>query len=213
MTALLATALLATALQDRTSIVHDMKVGSKASYDLTYNTKLPDGDSVSKAVIEIESMRSYQDGKTEIEMRMSKVDFVEGEVGHSFKSAVMGFTVTKNGIPVDSVFDSIESMASASLIALFLPGRQIAVGESFDYKYEGPSLNIKLKGNFDSFVDHKGQRLVKIVTSGTVSPTAENVGELTLTTLYDASAKEIVEAHAVIALSFGDIVIDLVRKS
>lgn len=209
-TTVLATVALAATLQDRSLIVHDFKSDQPLAYDLTFTARLPDGDSVSKARFEIKPLRTYQNGNTDIELRMDKVRFVEGEVEHAFKSAVFRFTLTKTGIPVDSVFDSIESMASASLIALFLPAKQMAEGEGYDYKYDGDSLDLRFKGRLEGFVDHDGRQLAKIVTTGTIEPKGEAVAEIDLTTLYDAAGRRVVEAHAVLKLPWGDIEIDLV---
>ena len=212
-TTLLVTVALAATLQDRYSIVHDFKSLLPLAYDLTFTAKLPDGDSVSKARFEIKPLRSYQNGNTDIELRMDKVRFVEGEVEHAFKSAVFGFTLTKNGVPVDSVFDSIESMASASLIALFLPAKQMAEGDGFDYRYDGDSLGLRFKGRLEGFVQQNGRRLAKIVSTGTVEPKGESVAEIDLTTLYDPAEKRVVEAHAIVKLPWGDIEIDLVATA
>lgn len=212
-TTLILTMAVATTVQDRSLIVHDFSADQPLVYDLTFNTKLSDGDSVSKAQFKIKTLRSHQNGNTDIELQMDKVKFVEGDVEHAFKSAVFGFTLNKNGVPVDTVFDSIESMASASLIALFLSAEQMAVGDGFDYSYKGPSLAVKLKGSLDSFVERDGVRPAKIVSAGTVAPTGEGVAEIKLTTLYDSASKRVVEAHAVLVLPFGDIVIDLVTKA
>ena len=213
MTTLLLTVALATALQDRSSIVHDFKSDLPLTYDLTFTAKLPDGDSVSNARFEIKQLRSYQNGNTDIELHLDKVNFVEGDVEHAFKSAVFGFTLTKNGVPVDSVFDSIESMASASLIALFLPAKQMAEGDGFDYRYDGASLRLRLKGRLEGFVEHNGGQLAKIVSAGTIEPEGESIAEIDLTTLYDAAAKRVVEAHAVLKLPWGDIEIELVART
>ena len=211
-TTLLVTAALVAIQQDRSSIVHDYKSDQPSAYDLTFTAKLPDGDSVSKARFEIKLLRSYQNGNTDIELHLDKVKFVRGDVEHAFKSAVFGFTLNKNGIPVDSIFDGIESMASASLIALFLPAKQMAEGDSFDYRYDGDSLGLKLKGKFEGIVVRNGRRLVKLVTVGTLSPAGEPTADITLTTLYDAESKRVVEAHALMELPWGDIQIDMVAK-
>lgn len=212
MTTLLLTLALAATLQDRTSIVHDFKADRALAYELTFNIKLPDGESVSRAQCIIKPLRSYQNGNTDIELHLDEVKFVRGDVEHAFKSVVFGFTLNKNGVPVDALFDGIESMATTSLIALFLPARQMAEGAKFDYRYDGDSLGLKFKGEFEEFVMRKGRRLVKLITVGTVAPVSEPTADITLTTLYDAQSKRVVEAHALIELPWGDIEVDMVAK-
>ena len=209
-TTVIATLALAWTAQDRVSIVHDFQSEIPLAYTLTFNAKLADGDSISKAQIKIKSLRSLQNGNTDIELHMNDVKFVEGEVEHTFKSVVFGFTVTKNGVPVDAVFDSIESMASASLIALFLPAKQMAEGETFNYKYDGDLLGLKFKVIRQGSEKRNDLELIRISTTGTISPAGKAVADFNLTTLYDPVGKRVAEAHATIQLPWGDIVIDLV---
>ena len=88
----------------------------------------------------------------------------------------------------------------------------MAEGAGFDYRYDSDTLGLKFKGEFEGFVERKGQRLVKLVSAGTLAPVGEPTADITLTTLYDAVTKRVVEAHALIKLPWGDIEIDMVAR-